>query len=61
MATLLHAFALAGFLFFGAIARLGPFIFSDSDWLAPVWFMNIFWRSRHGRSNQQGLSRSTPL
>jgi 4-hydroxybenzoate polyprenyltransferase len=27
MATLLHAFALAGFLFFGAIARLGPVYF----------------------------------
>ena len=28
MATLLHAFALTGFLFFGAIARLGPGLFS---------------------------------
>ena len=27
MATLLHAFALTGFLFFGAIARLGPVYF----------------------------------
>jgi 4-hydroxybenzoate polyprenyltransferase len=27
MATLLHAFALAGFLFFGAISRLGPVYF----------------------------------
>jgi 4-hydroxybenzoate polyprenyltransferase len=27
LATLLHAFALTGFLFFGAIARLGPVYF----------------------------------